>query len=62
MLTYRAFDRASGLVRIPDGMDPLDAAPLLCAGLPTPPEKVPAAYEHMMSGQARFRVVLGIGG
>jgi len=30
-----AYARASGLVRIPDGMDPLDAAPLLCAGLTT---------------------------
>jgi propanol-preferring alcohol dehydrogenase len=28
-----AFARASGLVRIPDGMNPLDTAPLLCAGV-----------------------------
>ena len=28
-----AYARASGLVRIPDGMSSLDAAPLLCAGL-----------------------------
>ncbi|MCF3963279.1 alcohol dehydrogenase catalytic domain-containing protein [Streptomyces fuscigenes] len=27
--------KASGLVRVPDGMAPLDAAPLLCAGLTT---------------------------
>lgn len=30
-----AFARTSGLVRVPEGMAPLDAAPLLCAGLTT---------------------------
>ncbi|MER6926437.1 alcohol dehydrogenase catalytic domain-containing protein, partial [Streptomyces spiralis] len=30
-----AYARASGLVRIPDGISALDAAPLLCAGLTT---------------------------
>jgi propanol-preferring alcohol dehydrogenase len=30
-----AYARASGLVRIPDGLSALDAAPLLCAGLTT---------------------------
>lgn len=29
------FARATGLVRIPDGLDAVDAAPLLCAGLTT---------------------------
>ncbi|MGY4651866.1 alcohol dehydrogenase, propanol-preferring [Mycobacterium sp. URHB0021] len=27
------YARANGLVRIPDGLDPLDAAPLMCAGI-----------------------------
>jgi propanol-preferring alcohol dehydrogenase len=30
-----AYAKASGLVRIPDGMDSIEAAPLLCAGLTT---------------------------
>jgi alcohol dehydrogenase, propanol-preferring len=30
-----AYARASGLVRIPDGLSPVEAAPLLCAGLTT---------------------------
>jgi alcohol dehydrogenase, propanol-preferring len=30
-----AYARASGLVRIPDGLDSFDASPLLCAGLTT---------------------------
>ena len=52
-----AFARASGLVRIPDGMDPLDAAPLLCAGITT--------YRALLQIDARpgaLVAIQGIGG
>ncbi|MFI1093852.1 alcohol dehydrogenase catalytic domain-containing protein [Streptomyces sp. NPDC020917] len=49
--------RASGLVRVPDGMASLDAAPLLCAGLTT--------FVALQQGAARagaLVAVQGIGG
>lgn len=52
-----AYARASGLVRIPDGIDSLDAAPLLCAGL--------TVYRALVSSGARpgdLIAVQGIGG
>ncbi|MEU6423084.1 alcohol dehydrogenase catalytic domain-containing protein [Streptomyces spiralis] len=52
-----AYARASGLVRIPDGISALDAAPLLCAGLTT--------FAALQRGQARagsLVAVQGIGG
>ncbi|MFQ6391990.1 alcohol dehydrogenase catalytic domain-containing protein [Nocardia sp. KC 131] len=51
------FARASGLVRIPDGMDALETAPLLCAGLTT--------YSALRQIEARpgaLVAVQGIGG
>ena len=52
-----AYARATGLVRIPEGLDPLDAAPLLCAGLTT--------YRALLQIDARpgaLVAVQGIGG
>src|SRR5882757_10754437 len=52
-----AYARASGLVRIPDGLNPLGAAPLLCAGLTT--------YRALLQIDARpgaLVAVQGIGG
>jgi propanol-preferring alcohol dehydrogenase len=52
-----AYARASGLVRIPDGLGPLDAAPLLCAGLTT--------FKALQRDRARagsLVAVQGIGG
>ena len=52
-----AFARASGLVRIPDRLNPLEAAPLLCAGLTT--------YSALRQIEARpgaLVAVQGIGG
>ncbi|GAA4558928.1 alcohol dehydrogenase catalytic domain-containing protein [Pseudonocardia xishanensis] len=52
-----AFARASGLVRIPDGLDPVDAAPLLCAGL--------TVFKALLQSDARpgaLVAVHGIGG
>lgn len=52
-----AYARASGLVRIPDGADPLDVAPLLCAGL--------TVYRALLTVDTRpgaLVAVQGIGG
>jgi propanol-preferring alcohol dehydrogenase len=52
-----AYARASGLVRIPDGLSAIDAAPLLCAGLTT--------FTALQRGHARagsLVAVQGIGG
>lgn len=52
-----AYARASGLVRIPDGLSAVDAAPLLCAGLTT--------YIALQQGPTRagtLVAVQGIGG
>ncbi|MFE0450438.1 alcohol dehydrogenase [Streptomyces sp. NPDC058914] len=52
-----AYARASGLVRIPDGLSAIDAAPLLCAGLTT--------FTALQQGLARagsLVAVQGIGG
>ncbi|GLZ30971.1 alcohol dehydrogenase [Lentzea sp. NBRC 105346] len=52
-----AYARASGLARIPDDMSPLDAAPLLCAGL--------TVYSAMLKIDARpgaLVAIQGIGG
>jgi alcohol dehydrogenase, propanol-preferring len=52
-----AYARASGLARIPDDMQPLDAAPLLCAGL--------TVYNALLRADARpgsLIAVQGIGG
>jgi alcohol dehydrogenase, propanol-preferring len=52
-----AYVRASGLVRIPDGLSPAEAAPLLCAGLTT--------FTALQQGPARagaLVAVQGIGG
>lgn len=49
--------RASGLVRIPEGMDPTDAAPLLCAGL-----TVFSALRQIDSTPGALVAVQGIGG
>jgi len=52
-----AYARASGLVRIPDSMEPLDIAPLLCAGL--------TVYSALLRSDARpgsLIAVQGIGG
>ncbi|MEU4419966.1 alcohol dehydrogenase catalytic domain-containing protein [Actinoplanes sp. NPDC024001] len=51
------YARATGLVRIPHGTDPLNEAPLLCAGL--------TVYNALLSGRARpgsLVAVQGIGG
>jgi propanol-preferring alcohol dehydrogenase len=52
-----AFARASGLVRIPDGMEPADAAPLLCAGL-----TVYGALRQLDARPGALVAVQGIGG
>jgi len=52
-----AYARASGLVRIPDDMQPLDIAPLLCAGL--------TVYSALLRAEARpgtLIAIQGIGG
>lgn len=49
--------RASGLVRIPDGMSSIDAAPLLCAGL-----TVFSALQQLDSAPGALVAVQGIGG
>jgi alcohol dehydrogenase, propanol-preferring len=49
--------RASGLVRIPEGMNPIDAAPLLCAGL-----TVFSALQQIDSAPGALVAVQGIGG
>ena len=52
-----AYARASGLVRLPDGLDPFDAAPLLCAGL--------TVFKALQQGGSRpgsLVAVQGIGG
>jgi len=52
-----AYARASGLVRIPDTMEPLDVAPLLCAGL--------TVYRALLRADARAGALIavqGIGG
>ncbi|MEV5177894.1 alcohol dehydrogenase catalytic domain-containing protein [Streptomyces flaveolus] len=51
------YARASGLVRVPDGLSAVDAAPLLCAGLTT--------FTALQQGRARagsLVAVQGIGG
>jgi propanol-preferring alcohol dehydrogenase len=52
-----AFARASGLVRIPDGLSALDAAPLLCAGLTTY-----SALQQIDARPGSLVAVQGIGG
>lgn len=52
-----AYARASGLVRIPEGMDAVDAAPLLCAGL-----TVFKALGQIESRHGDLVAVQGIGG
>ncbi|MUM19274.1 alcohol dehydrogenase catalytic domain-containing protein [Mycobacterium sp. CBMA271] len=52
-----AYAQASGLVRVPEGVDPLDAAPLLCAGL--------TVYRALLTANARpgsLIAIQGIGG
>lgn len=52
-----AYARASGLVRIPDNVEPLDVAPLLCAGL--------TVYSALLRAGARpgaLVAIQGIGG
>ncbi|PWI19360.1 alcohol dehydrogenase [Streptomyces sp. Act143] len=52
-----AYARASGLVRVPDGISAIDAAPLLCAGLTT--------FKALQQGPTRagaLVAVQGIGG
>ncbi len=52
-----AHARATGLARIPDGMDPVDVAPLLCAGL--------TMYSALVKVEARpgaLVAIQGIGG
>ncbi|MFC4021542.1 alcohol dehydrogenase [Micromonospora sp. GCM10011542] len=52
-----AYARASGLVRIPDGMSAVDAAPLLCAGL-----TVFKALQQIDARPGALVAVQGIGG
>jgi D-arabinose 1-dehydrogenase-like Zn-dependent alcohol dehydrogenase len=68
----------SAVARFPEGLSPVDAAPLLCAGITTfnalrnscvrslnetlPPERVSETCERMISGMARSRAVLTMGG
>ncbi|MFD3457415.1 alcohol dehydrogenase catalytic domain-containing protein [Streptomyces sp. NPDC058691] len=52
-----AYARASGLVRIPDGLSSLDAAPLLCAGL-----TVFKALQQTGARPGELVAVQGIGG
>lgn len=52
-----AFARASGLVRIPEGMDAVETAPLLCAGLTTY-----RALQQMGARPGALVAVQGIGG
>jgi propanol-preferring alcohol dehydrogenase len=52
-----AYARASGVARVPDGMEATDAAPLLCAGI--------TAYKALLQADARpgaLVAVQGIGG
>ncbi|MDX6241086.1 MAG: alcohol dehydrogenase, propanol-preferring [Kribbellaceae bacterium] len=51
------FARASGLVRIPDGLSPLETAPLLCAGLTTY-----SALRQIDARPGALVAVQGIGG
>jgi propanol-preferring alcohol dehydrogenase len=51
------YARASGLVRIPDGLGPLEAAPLLCAGLTTY-----SALQQIEARPGALVAVQGIGG
>lgn len=52
-----AFARASGLVRVPDGLGSVDAAPLLCAGLTTF-----SALQQIDARPGALVAVQGIGG
>jgi propanol-preferring alcohol dehydrogenase len=52
-----AYARASGLVRIPDGLSSLEAAPLLCAGLTTF-----SALQQIEARPGALVAVQGIGG
>jgi len=61
---------ARALASIPGELSPIDAAPLLCAGITTynalrietaPLERAGEAYAHMMEGKAHFRMVLVTG-
>jgi propanol-preferring alcohol dehydrogenase len=52
-----AFARASGVVRIPDGLTALEAAPLLCAGLTTY-----SALRQISARPGALVAVQGIGG
>jgi propanol-preferring alcohol dehydrogenase len=49
--------RASGLVRVPDGLSDIDAAPLLCAGLTTF-----SALRQLSARPAELVAIQGIGG
>ena len=62
---------AEALARVPDELSAADGAPLMCAGVTTlnavhsmnevfPLERAAEAYDRMMSGKARFRVVLDV--
>ena len=51
------FSRASGLVRIPDGLNSVDAAPLLCAGL-----TVYTALRQIEARPGALVAIQGIGG
>jgi D-arabinose 1-dehydrogenase-like Zn-dependent alcohol dehydrogenase len=52
-----AYARASGLVRIPDGLGPIEAAPLICAGV-----TVYNALMQIHSRPGELVAVQGIGG
>jgi propanol-preferring alcohol dehydrogenase len=52
-----AYARASGLVRIPEGLAPVDASPLLCAGVTTF-----NPLRHLNAGPDALVGVQGIGG
>lgn len=51
------YARASGLVRVPDQMDSLDAAPLLCAGITTF-----NPLQHLHAAPGALVAIQGIGG
>jgi D-arabinose 1-dehydrogenase-like Zn-dependent alcohol dehydrogenase len=51
------YARASGLVRVPESMDPIDAAPLLCAGITTF-----NALRHADAPPGAVVAIQGIGG
>ena len=63
--------KAGAMVSMPDDLVDAEAAPLLCAGITTynalrqsaarGGDRVAEAYEKMMSGEARFRMVLTTG-